>query len=100
MKQFQYRPDVYKFESFDIFHKVREIVADMLSEDEEDIKYDSNFLSDLGADELDLVEILIEVEKEFKISIPDEDFLDLKGIENITVSSLICAVKKNKKRSY
>jgi len=48
MKQLQYRPDAYKFEPFDIFHKVREIVADMLGEDEEDIKYDSNFLSDLG----------------------------------------------------
>ena len=100
MKQFQYIPDAYKFEPFDIFHKIREIVSDMLGLDEEYIKYDSNFMSDLGADELDLVYILMEAEKEFGISIPNEDFLGLIGIEDIMVSSLICAVKKNKKRSY
>lgn len=53
--------------------KVIEIVANQLSIREDDIKADSRFLDDLGADSLDIVELIMEMEEEFDIEIPDED---------------------------
>ena len=55
-----------------IFSKVRSIIVDKLGVDEYEISYDSYFDSDLGADELDIVELIMEFEKEFGISIPDD----------------------------
>jgi acyl carrier protein len=56
-----------------IFEKVREIIADQLGIDEEDIVSDAKFLEDLGADSLDLVELIMALEEEFDLEIPDED---------------------------
>lgn len=55
-----------------IFSKVRSIIVDKLGVDEYEISYDSYFDSDLGADDWDIVELIIEFEKEFGISIPDD----------------------------
>ena len=52
--------------------KVVEIVAEQLGVDKEKIKPESNFVNDLGADSLDTVELVMELEEEFDISIPDE----------------------------
>ena len=52
--------------------KVIEIVAEQLGVDKEKIKPESNFVSDLGADSLDTVELVMELEEEFDISIPDD----------------------------
>ncbi|HOC08166.1 MAG: acyl carrier protein [Clostridiales bacterium] len=56
-----------------IFEKVREIIADQLGVDEEEISSDARFIEDLGADSLDLVELIMALEEEFDLEIPDED---------------------------
>ena len=56
-----------------IFEKVRSIVAEQLSVDAGEVKSESNFQNDLGADSLDTVELVMEFEDEFEINIPDED---------------------------
>ena len=53
--------------------KVVEIIKDRLSVDANDIEETSSFANDLGADSLDTVELIMEFEKEFGLSIPDED---------------------------
>lgn len=57
----------------DIETEVKAIIADKLGVDESQITQDANFSLDLGADSLDAVEIIIELENKFDISIPDED---------------------------
>ncbi|MEM9996564.1 MAG: acyl carrier protein [Bacteroidota bacterium] len=53
--------------------KVKAIIADKLGVDESDVVRDANFTNDLGADSLDTVELIMEFEKEFDLTIPDED---------------------------
>ncbi|MFM8277536.1 MAG: acyl carrier protein [Cyanobium sp.] len=55
-----------------IFEKVRSIVAEQLSVDAADVKAESNFQDDLGADSLDTVELVMALEEAFDIEIPDE----------------------------
>ncbi|AUT03562.1 acyl carrier protein [Nostoc sp. CENA543] len=54
------------------FEKVKAIVADQLSVEEEKITPQANFANDLGADSLDTVELVMALEEEFDIEIPDE----------------------------
>ncbi|MBH8551698.1 acyl carrier protein [Nostocaceae cyanobacterium CENA357] len=56
----------------EIFDKVKKIVADQLSVEAETITPQSNFANDLGADSLDTVELVMALEEEFDIEIPDE----------------------------
>ena len=56
-----------------VFDKVKKIIAEQLSLNEEEITMESSFLDDLGADSLDVVEIIMALEEEFDIEIPDED---------------------------
>ena len=56
-----------------IFEKVQEKIAEQLSIDSEDITMESSFIEDLGADSLDIVELLMALEEEFDIEIPDEE---------------------------
>jgi acyl carrier protein len=53
--------------------KVRSIVAEQLGVGEEEVKVDSRFVEDLGADSLDLVELIMAMEEEFEAEIPDEE---------------------------
>jgi acyl carrier protein len=57
----------------EIFEKVRGIVAEQLSVDAAEVKPESNFQNDLGADSLDTVELVMALEEAFDIEIPDED---------------------------
>ena len=57
----------------DIDAKVKSIIVDKLGVDEAEVTPEANFTNDLGADSLDTVELIMEFEKEFDISIPDED---------------------------
>ena len=57
----------------DIESTVTSIIVDKLGVDESDVNRDSSFTNDLGADSLDTVELIMEFEKEFDITIPDED---------------------------
>ena len=63
--------------------KVKEIIANQLSVKPEEIKNDSNIAEELGADSLDLVEILMSLEDEFGISIPDEAIPQIKTINDV-----------------
>ena len=57
----------------DIATKVKAIIVEKLGVEEDDITDDASFTNDLGADSLDTVELIMEFEKEFDITIPDED---------------------------
>ena len=54
------------------FEKVKAITVDQLSVAPEDVKMDSTFIDDLGADSLDIVELIMAFEEEFNTEIPDE----------------------------
>lgn len=55
-----------------IAEKVSKIIVDKLGVDESEVTPDASFTNDLGADSLDTVELIMEFEKEFDLSIPDE----------------------------
>lgn len=57
----------------EILEKVRELVAERLSVDEDEVTEDAKFIDDLGADSLDIVELVMDLESEFDLEIPDED---------------------------
>jgi acyl carrier protein len=56
----------------DIFEKVQKIVSDQLGVDAEEVRAEKSFANDLGADSLDVVELVMALEEEFDIEIPDE----------------------------
>ena len=72
--------------------KVKDIISKQLSVKPEEIKNDSNIAEELGADSLDLVEILMSLEDEFGISIPDEAIPEIK-----TINDVVAFIEKNKK---
>ncbi|MEE9438738.1 MAG: acyl carrier protein [Saprospiraceae bacterium] len=55
-----------------IAEKVKQIIIDKLGVDESEVTNEASFTNDLGADSLDTVELIMEFEKEFDVSIPDE----------------------------
>ncbi len=57
----------------DVAAKVKAIIVDKLGVDEAEVTPTASFTNDLGADSLDTVELIMEFEKEFSVSIPDED---------------------------
>jgi acyl carrier protein len=65
----------------EIFEKVRDIIVDQLGVDEEEVKPESAFVDDLGADSLDIVEVVMALEEEFEIEIPDEDAEHIRTVE-------------------
>lgn len=64
-----------------IFKKVKEIVADQLDVPLEKVTLDADFATDLGADSLDTVELVMAIEEEFNIEIPDEDAENISTLE-------------------
>lgn len=56
-----------------IFNKVKGIIAEQLGIEEDEITMEASFLDDLGADSLDLVELIMALEEEFDMEFPDED---------------------------
>lgn len=64
----------------DVEKKVKEIIAEKLKMEVDVLKDEALFIDDLGADSLDIVEIIMKIEEEFGISVPDED---LEGIRNV-----------------
>ena len=60
--------------------QVKKIIVEKLGVKPEDVKEDATFVNDLGADSLDVVEFVMEVEKEFNITIPDEDAVKLEKV--------------------
>jgi len=56
-----------------VAEKVKSIIVEQLGVDEEEVTPDASFVDDLGADSLDTVELVMEFEDEFELSIPDEE---------------------------
>jgi acyl carrier protein len=64
----------------DVFDKVKEIIVDKLGVDEASVKEAANFIEDLGADSLDIVDLVMALEEEFGIDIPDEEAQNIKTV--------------------
>ena len=64
------------------FDKVKELVVDQLGVDAADVTIDSTFIDDLGADSLDIVELIMAFEEEFSVEIPDEVAEKIKTVRN------------------
>ena len=62
--------------------KVKEIIANQLGKEVSEIPVESSFMEDLGADSLDVVELVMAMEEEFKIEIPDEDAENIKTVKD------------------
>ncbi len=63
-------------------NKVKKIIVDQLGVTEEEVKSESTFIDDLGADSLDMVEMVMALEEEFNIEIPDEDAEKIKTVKD------------------
>jgi acyl carrier protein len=60
--------------------KVKSIIADQLGVGDDEIKPESSFIEDLGADSLDIVELVMAMEEEFEVEIPDEEAENIKTV--------------------
>ena len=56
-----------------VFNKVKDIIIEQLGVDESEVKPEASFIDDLGADSLDIVELIMALEEEFDLEIPDKD---------------------------
>lgn len=66
-----------------MFEKVAAIIAEQLEVDVNDIELDTDLAEDLGADSIDLVDLIMTFEDEFDLEIPDEDVEDVKTVGDI-----------------
>lgn len=66
-----------------VFEKVKSIIVDQLDVDENEVTEASNIQDDLGADSLDIVDLVMSFEEEFDIEIPDEDVEKIKTVGDI-----------------
>ena len=64
------------------FDKVKQISVEQLGVEEDDVSMDSTFIDDLGADSLDIVELIMAFEEEFNIEIPDEIAEKMKAVKD------------------
>ncbi|MBB1523229.1 MAG: acyl carrier protein [Clostridiales bacterium] len=69
-------------DSEQIFEKVKKVIVEQLGVDEETVTLDASFLEDLGADSLDVVDFIMELEEEFGLEIPDEDVEKISTVRN------------------
>ena len=74
-----------------VFEKVREILMNQLDVEESEVTMESNIAEDLKADSLDLVDLLMSLEDEFDIEVPEEEVEKVK-----TVGDLVAYIEKNK----
>lgn len=66
-----------------IFEKIKDIIADEFDVDADDITLETNVREDLDADSLDLVELVIDLEDEFSVEVPDEVLEKIKTVQDI-----------------
>ncbi|MBI2059910.1 MAG: acyl carrier protein [Nitrospirae bacterium] len=64
--------------------RVREIIAEQLGMDVDEVKIDSSIVDDLGADSLDIVEMMMSLEEEFGIEIPEDQAEKIKTVKDVT----------------
>ena len=65
------------------FDKVKDIVVDQLGVEPDEVSIESTFIDDLGADSLDIVELIMAFEEEFNIEIPDEAAEKIKTVQDV-----------------
>ena len=73
-----------------VFEKVKKIIVDQLGVDEDDVTLEASFIDDLGADSLDIVELIMAFEEEFDLEIPDSEAEKIS-----TVVDAVEYIKKN-----
>ena len=66
-----------------IFEKVKEIIAEELGIELDEIKMESDLTEDLGADSLDAIELIMEIESQFDVEIADSDATKIKAVSDI-----------------
>jgi acyl carrier protein len=66
-----------------IHPKVKDIIVEQLGVDPDKVKAEASFIDDLGADSLDIVELVMAMEEEFDLEIPDEDAEKLKTVQDV-----------------
>ena len=66
-----------------MLEKMKEIIAEQLSVDESEIELSSNFKDDLGADSLDLFELVMALEEEYDVEIPSEELETIATVEDV-----------------
>ena len=66
-----------------VFEKVRELLVDQLDVEEDVVTMEANIQSDLGADSLDIVDLVMSLEEEFDCEIPDEEIENIKTVGDI-----------------
>ena len=65
------------------FDKVKDIVVEQLGVEADEVSIDSTFIDDLGADSLDIVELIMAFEEEFNVEIPDEAAEKIKTVQDV-----------------
>ena len=65
-----------------VFEKIKKILAEQLDADEEEMTLDTKIAEDLGADSLDLVDLVMSIEDEFEIEVPDEAIEEIKTVDD------------------
>jgi len=73
-----------------LFDKVKKIIVEQLGVDEADVTMESSFIDDLGADSLDIVELIMALEEDFNLEIPDSEAEKI-----LTVKDAVEYIKKN-----
>ena len=76
--------------SEEVFSKVKEIIVEQLGVAENTVTLESSFIDDLGADSLDIVELIMSLEEEFDMEIPDSDAEKI-----VTVNDVVEYIKNN-----
>lgn len=74
-----------------IFEKVKEVIMDQLAAEDDAVKMETSFIDDLGADSLDIVELIMALEEEFDLQIPDSEAEKI-----MTVGDVVEYIKNNK----
>jgi len=69
--------------SLEIPAKIKEVIVEQLGVDAERVRPEASFIDDLGADSLDIVELVMAMEEEFDIEIPDEEAEKLKSVSDV-----------------
>ncbi|MBI4858935.1 MAG: acyl carrier protein [Candidatus Riflebacteria bacterium] len=67
----------------EVFAKVKDLVSKQLSIDEKEVTKEASFIEDLGADSLDTVELIMSLEDEFDIEIPEDEAEKIKTVQNV-----------------
>jgi acyl carrier protein len=73
-----------------VFDKIKKIIVEQLGVEEDDVTMESSFIDDLGADSLDIVELIMALEEEFDLEIPDSEAEKIS-----TVGDVVDYIKNN-----